>query len=104
MNSRDDLLEQSGIVIRLLGPLALERHGKPLGHGVKKRLALLAYLCLRSGGYAPRETLVGLLWADSGEEQARASLRQTLSGLRKAMGGPMSEVVSSDTAGLSLAP
>ncbi len=47
----------------------------------------MAYLCRRPAMSAPRETLVGLLWADSPEEQARASLRQTLSTLKKALQG-----------------
>lgn len=35
---------------------------------------------------ASRERLCGLLWSDRGEEQARASLRQTLAVLRKELG------------------
>jgi len=46
----------------------------------------LAYLALRRGSPVPRQTLLGLLWSSRGEEQARASLRQTLSALRKELG------------------
>ncbi len=52
----------------------------------RKARALLAYLALSSDHCAGRERLIGLLWSDRGEEQARASLRQTLAELR---GGPL---------------
>lgn len=47
---------------------------------------MLAYLAQHAGRSVPRETLRGLLWADSAEEQARASLRQALSALKRALG------------------
>lgn len=57
------------------------------GHGrlaIKNRKAcgLLAYLALRPNGCETRERLAGLLWSDSSEDQARASLRQCLKQLR----------------------
>ena len=51
-----------------------------------KTQALLAYLAMSPGQAHPREKLATLLWGDTGEEQARQSLRQALSGLRKALG------------------
>lgn len=51
-----------------------------------KTQALLAYLAMPPGQPHPREKLATLLWGDTGEEQARQSLRQALSGLRKALG------------------
>ncbi|TVV75391.1 trifolitoxin synthesis, TfuA [Sphingomonas solaris] len=48
----------------------------------RKARALLAYLALVPDHCAGRERLTGLLWSDRGEEQARASLRQTLAELR----------------------
>lgn len=48
----------------------------------RKACALLAYLALAPYHRASREQLAGLLWTDRGAEQARASLRQTLSELR----------------------
>lgn len=48
----------------------------------KKASAILAYLALSSTGVESREKLAGLLWSESGEEQARASLRQCLKQLR----------------------
>jgi TolB-like protein len=54
----------------------------------RKTQALLAYLALSPAQPRSREELVGLLWGDRGEEQARSSLRQSLSELRKALGDP----------------
>ena len=47
--------------------------------------ALLAYNFLQTGMRAERGFLADLLWSDRGEEQARASLRQELSLLRRAL-------------------
>ncbi len=52
----------------------------------RKTRALLAYLVVRREAPAPREVLTGLLWGDRGEAQARASLRQALAELRRALG------------------
>ncbi len=52
-----------------------------------KAQALLAYLALRSGQAHPRSKLAALLWADSAEPHARASPRQTLSTLGRALAG-----------------
>ena len=52
----------------------------------KKARALLAYLALPPGKARSREELTALLWSDRGDEQARASLRQALSGLRRDLG------------------
>ena len=48
----------------------------------RKARALLAYLTLQSGQKVSRERAAGLLWSESPEAQARASLRQVLSELR----------------------
>ena len=103
MQSRGNHRDHSIPAIRLIGPLMLERDGTPIGYGAKKGLALLACLSLRDGHFVPRDTAVSLLWADSGEDQARASLRQILSGLRKALGATAGESVLRDHAGFSLA-
>lgn len=59
--------------------------GRPLTLPTKKAQALLAYLALRPGEAHPRDKLATLLWGDTGESQARSSLRQSLSALRKAL-------------------
>ena len=52
----------------------------------QKAKALLAYLALPPGKSRSREEIMALLWSDRGEAQARASLRQVLTGLRKDLG------------------
>ena len=51
----------------------------------KKAQALLAYLALRPGQAHARDKLAALLWGETADEQARASLRQTLFVLRTSL-------------------
>ena len=52
-----------------------------------KRLALLAYLAVEApGGYVRRDALLPVFWPESDESRARASLRQALQFLRRALG------------------
>lgn len=74
-----------GLRIRLLGPVSVEINGSPVAIPSKKARALLGYLVQRSGTDVARSTITGLLWGERGEDQARASLRQTLSELRAAL-------------------
>jgi DNA-binding SARP family transcriptional activator/TolB-like protein len=69
--------------IRLLGSPALFNAGQRFEHPSRKAMALLAYLAMRADEHISRGHLAALLWGDSGEEQARANLRQTLTQLRK---------------------
>jgi TolB-like protein len=52
----------------------------------KKARALLAYLAMPPGKERSREEVMALLWSERSDEQARSSLRQALSGLRKELG------------------
>lgn len=52
----------------------------------RKALAILAYLGLAPVSSASRDKLADLLWSDRGAEQARNSLRQTLTVLRQELG------------------
>jgi len=52
----------------------------------KKSQALLAYLGVKPSQRVSREKIATLLWSSTGPDQARQSLRQTLSTLRKEMG------------------
>ncbi|MEM7221475.1 MAG: BTAD domain-containing putative transcriptional regulator [Pseudomonadota bacterium] len=61
------------------------RDGAPLQFATRKALAILAILALKPGVPVARERLCGLLWANTSEPQARASLRQSLALLRKAI-------------------
>ena len=66
-----------GLHIRLVGKLV------PLDFPTRKSKAILAYLALSPGMLRSREQLASVFWERSAEEQARASLRQTLSSLRR---------------------
>ncbi len=66
----------------LLGGLSLTWGGEPIGRFISsKSPALLCYLAY-TGQLHTRAALTGLLWGDSPEAQAKASLRQVLSDLR----------------------
>ena len=60
----------------------------------KKVQALLAYLALQPGRPHPRAKLATLLWSESSEAQARASLRQALLVLRRTLGLNEHELVT----------
>ena len=69
----------------LLGSFRLETStGVPVLLPTKRAKALLAYLALHPGKPQAGSKLAGLLWEDSSDDKALASLRQTLSALRKA--------------------
>ena len=76
----------SSICLSLLGGFeATLGSGIALHLPTRKAQALLAYLALRPGQAHPRDKLAALLWGDVPDSQARASLRQTLSLLGKAL-------------------
>ena len=77
---------EDAVQLLLLGPMQVYVDGQQVDVTARKARALLANLALRWGEAVPRETLAGLFWGDREEEQARASLRQTLSGIRKMLG------------------
>jgi TolB-like protein/Flp pilus assembly protein TadD len=60
--------------------------GKEIPVKSRKSRALLAYLALPPGKPRSREQIMALLWSDRGDQQARSSLRQALSGLRRELG------------------
>jgi TolB-like protein/Tfp pilus assembly protein PilF len=75
--------------IRLLGPFEVRTDaGVALRLPTRKAEALLAMLAATPGQPYNRERLAALLWPESGTQQARGSLRQTLNLLRKAIGTP----------------
>lgn len=73
--------------LRLLGvPALLPCDGTGPGPSLgAKSLALLAFLVLEPRPHS-RESLAGLLWGESPEAEARASLRQALKQLREVLG------------------
>ena len=72
--------------IELLGGLQFLRDTHPVVLPNRKDRLILAHLALQGGKPVRRARLSGLLWGDRAEEQARASLRQSLAGLRDAFG------------------
>jgi DNA-binding SARP family transcriptional activator len=55
----------------------------PVNLSAKKSQALLAYLAVKPAQRVTRDKMASLLWSSTAPEQARQSLRQTLSNLRK---------------------
>jgi adenylate cyclase len=88
--------------LSLLGPFRAEVGGAPIRIGGRKGVALVANL-VRRGGVVPRESLMALLWPDSGDAQARASLRQTLAGLRRDLGDAAVVIVTTENHAVALA-
>jgi predicted ATPase/DNA-binding SARP family transcriptional activator len=70
----------------LLGPVVIALKGERIDRQVPaKSQALLCYLAV-TGRQHSREKLASLLWGDKPEAQAKASLRKSLSDLRKLFG------------------
>ncbi len=71
--------------IELLGGFRVSAAGQEVRVPSRKARALLACLALQPGQSAPRDLLATLLWEDSDPELGRASLRQALASLRRAL-------------------
>jgi DNA-binding SARP family transcriptional activator/alpha-beta hydrolase superfamily lysophospholipase len=71
----------------LLGGFAVHGpDGRPLNLPTRKAEAVLALLASRGGEALSRERVIGLLWGDRGDKQARHSLSQTLTSIRGVLG------------------
>ncbi len=73
------------LAITLFGRFGVSVDGQPINVGGPKQQALLAYLAYYAGTEVDREELIGLLWGDRFDDQARQSLRQALARLRRAL-------------------
>ena len=71
------------IQLSLLGPFSLRHDGHEIRIKSLKLRAMLGYIALSESLLETRERLVGLLWSESGETQARAVLRQVIRELRE---------------------
>jgi DNA-binding SARP family transcriptional activator len=71
----------------LFGPASFAVGGRELRFKSLKLRAVLGYIALNESLTETRERLVGLLWSESGEDHARASLRQNIRELRVAIKG-----------------
>jgi len=67
----------------LFGPVSLRCDGHEVRIKSLKLQAILGYIALSESMLETRERLVGLLWSESGEAQARAVLRQVIRELRE---------------------
>src|ERR1700704_6140839 len=88
--------------LQLFGGFQLRRDARRLAVPASKAQALLAYLALSAGRLGRRDTLTALLWGGVPDRQARQSLRQTVSRLRKVFRGARSPglVVEGETVSL----
>lgn len=68
--------------LSLLGPVVLRSGDREVRIKSLKLRAMLGYIALSESLVETRERLVGLLWSESGEVQARAVLRQVIREMR----------------------
>src|ERR1700734_1678586 len=73
------------LLISVLGGLDLTFAGQKVRLRNRKARALLAYLALSESRLESRERLAGLLWPDTDEYKARASLRQVVLDIREGL-------------------
>jgi DNA-binding SARP family transcriptional activator len=85
----------------LLGGFSIRSGTEPLQLPTRKAEALLAYLATQPTRFHSREKLASMFWSGSGDEQARQSLRQTLSAIRKAVPQQDLIVVEGDRIGIN---
>ncbi|PYM92439.1 MAG: hypothetical protein DME04_15475 [Candidatus Rokuibacteriota bacterium] len=91
--------------LTLLGGFQARRgSGDAVALPTRKAQALLAYLALPLGRAHPRDKLASVLWGGIREESARASLRQALFSLRRALGGEASAVLRQEGDLVALSP
>jgi TolB-like protein/Tfp pilus assembly protein PilF len=89
--------------LTLFGGFAVsDSDGKTIMVVGKKNQALLAYLAANAGRVQSREKLAELLWGDRFNDQARQSLRQAVSTIRKELGDSGENVLRSDGDAISL--
>ena len=77
-----DVLTSGQLALRLLGDFTAKIDQREISLATRKAKALVAYLALSDNTQDTRERLVGLLWSESDEEHARASLRQVVHDIR----------------------
>jgi DNA-binding SARP family transcriptional activator len=92
------------VLLELFGGFQLYSAGRnPIVLTARKPRALLAYLALDLRRAHGRDRLAALLWPDSSEMQARTSLRQALTALRRALGDGADELIAADVESVALA-
>src|SRR5207237_696513 len=87
-DNRDAMPHSPHLSVRVLGPARVTVDGAAAPPELlwRKHLALLVYLARSARKSRTREHLVGLLWSDRDEKQARHSLSEALRVLRQVLG------------------
>ena len=87
-DNRDAMADSPHLAVHVLGPARVTVDGAPAPPELlwRKHLALLVYLARSPRKSRTREHLVGLLWSDRDEKQARHSLSEALRVLRQVLG------------------
>ncbi len=89
--------------LRLLGGFEFARvQGETSDRLGPKLQGLLAYLAMSGGASVPRGRLAGLLWGESDEDNARHSLSQALTTIRRALGPSGKTVLRATADGVQL--
>ena len=88
---------------KLLGEFQIFTKSNPslLPRGRKAR-CIIAQALLSGTGCVARDRLVGTLWSDRGEDQARASLRQAIAEIRRSFGTVGADIIDVDRARVCL--
>src|SRR5262249_16968279 len=81
-----DMVVRSDTRLRVLGKFALLQGDQEVTLPGRKTRALLAFLACNAEKAQSRDRLIGLLWAERFEEQARQSLRHALMSVRAVIG------------------
>jgi adenylate cyclase len=92
----------AGLRLTLFGRAAVHVSGREIEIANRKCRALLGYLALSDAADEPRERVIGLLWSETEEERARASLRQALYELRTVLEPVAPKLVSATKVALTL--
>jgi DNA-binding SARP family transcriptional activator len=92
------------LAIAVFGGVHTSFGGRELPLPNRKARALLAYLALSETGHERRERLAGLLWPDTTEKNARASLRQVLLDIRQVLGPFAFQAIISRRDNIELVP
>jgi len=80
--------------LELLGDFRLRTEsGTLVTISARKSQAMLAYLAVKPGQLVSRDKMAGLLWSSTAPEQARQSLRQTLSTMRRELAAVSSQKI-----------
>src|SRR3954454_20016362 len=98
-----DVEGRPGLGIHVIGAFrVLARNGEDLTPRGRKARALLAILALTPTRRRSRPALQDKLWSDRGPEQGGASLRQTLTEIRRVFGDAHRDCLISDMRGIGL--